>query len=387
MKKRSFYFLISLKKLAGILPVIFLVGAIVTLTCALLVSKTQKNADATIKVGICGETDNAYVKVGTVLLSETNTVELIKYEDKEDAINALKNMEIQGCAVIPDGFIKNALRGKNIPLQYYVLKKPASLSAELTNEVVQMMSPVVFNSQNAVFGAMDYLDATGNSDLSGDASEELSAKYILTLLQRDGFFETIDMGISHTPNLVSYYTVAIILLFVLVCGTVTAPKMIKKDMTLSSLLRWRGIGTPSQILCEWSSYSLIIYIFVVILTALLGQGAGFGISLLPSVLLITSMQFLLFELADSPVSGMMLHLFVSVILAYISGLLYPLYLLPEALKNFAAHLPVGRSFDLACKIFSGTDDLSDSLCVLMLAAVILIISILTRRIRMRGESI
>ena len=386
MKKRFFLFFISLKKSASLIPVILLAGAVIAIAGGVLVSKNANSSDAIVKVGICGETDNIYVNIGTVLLSESGTVELIEYESKEEALSALKKMEIQGCAIIPDGFIKNALRGKNIPLQYYVLKKPVSLSGELTNEVVQMMSPVVFNSQNAVFGAIDYLKDTEIST-SNKPGEELTAKYIVALLQRDGLFEVINTGISDTPNLISYYTVAVTLLFVLVCGTVMAPKMIKKDMSLPTLLKWRGIGVSSQIICEWSAFSLIIYAFVILLTAVLGQSMQFGISLLPSVLIITAMQFLLFELSGSPVSGMLLHLFVTVVLAYTSGLLYPSYLLPETLRSIAAPLPVGQSFSLACKVFSDSAELSDYAAVLIITAFILAVSVCVRRIRMRGESI
>lgn len=386
MKKRVFYFLLQLKKTVRIVPVMVLVGVVMSLSVVLLLTDMTSQSSLA-RVGIVGDTDNAYVDIASSLLVETKTVEIVEYKTEEEATAALKRMEIQGFASVPDGFIKEAMRGKNIPLTYNYLKKPSTLSESLTKEIIQVLSPVVSNTQNAVFGMIQFLRDSGNKDMVSAKNDEMSAIYILKMLQRDRLFDTKFVGVADGVDTLGYYKASIIILFVLICGAVAAPYMIKSNTSLSSLLRSRGLGTLSQIFGEWLAFAFVISVSSALFASLITQDAGYGMKLIPALLLLTAMQMLMFEISNSTISGLLLQFFASIIMAYTCGMFYPSYLFPLVIQAIAKQLPVGQSFAYARQAMSDTLTASSIISIIIWTVIFLGITVAVRRIRMRGESI
>ena len=110
-----------------------------------------------------------------------------------------------------------------------------------------------------------------------------------------------------------------------------------------------------------------------------------AVSLLPAIVLICSMQFFLYELTSNIISAVLLQILSVVALSYASGLLYPLYSMPEAVQKIAGFLPTGVAFNYVAGLL--TD--SPVLPVILLYYTLLFVSlaIFVRRIKIRGSRI
>jgi ABC-type uncharacterized transport system permease subunit len=62
---------------------------------------------------------------------------------------------------------------------------------------------------------------------------------------------------------------------------------------------------------------------------------------LPAVLVITALSYLLYTLTDHLISGVLLAFFVTVVLCFIGGCMYPVQIFPESVQQLAAVLPSG----------------------------------------------
>jgi ABC-type multidrug transport system permease subunit len=69
----------------------------------------------------------------------------------------------------------------------------------------------------------------------------------------------------------------------------------------------------------------------------------FSLKAFPVVLMAAALDLLLYELADSLISGVLLQFLASVLLAYLSGVFYPLSSLPSAIRMLSPCLPTGQA--------------------------------------------
>ena len=106
--------------------------------------------------------------------------------------------------------------------------------------------------------------------------------------------------------------------------------------------------------------------------------------LIPAVLALTSLQFLLFELTDSLISGILLQFFVTIALAYASGCFYPISFFPTAVQSFSKFTPSGLARAYLSSVLSGADGLWYSVALVVYAAILLIATIAIRRKRIKN---
>lgn len=403
MKKKIVYLLLSLKKSLRLLPSM-LAAALVLTVAVTVIAVNMKNSDTEelASIGAVGDTTNAYVGIAATLITESDSFNVTVFDSEEEAMEALCNHEIQGFVTVPEGFVDAAMVGQNIPLYYTVLKTPAGLSHTLTREIAETLSPVVNSSQNAVYGMRKYLRDTGNTALLNSESDKMSVSFVFDILERDRLFDVRTVGVSHSLSTAGYYVAAISVLFVLICGVIASPHMIRRDSSLSRLLSSRGVGIISQTLCEWLSFFLVIYLMLLLFAAVQGlmlgkteigvlKGVGeallYAARLLPVAAVISAMQFCIYEFCSTAVSGMMTQFFAAIILSYVSGLFYPEYFFPDSLQAVARALPVGAAFAYSREALSGEIGTVTLLSVLLISLLLLALSAIIRKIRTGGERI
>lgn len=346
------YFILSFKRLLKSLPAILAVtSALLIFGVIALISFFSKGSESTKAIGLVGSTDDTYVKMAATLLSETEHFEALFLEE-EEAKRMLLDEDIQGYALIPDDFISSAMKGKNVPFSYVLLKKPSALAHMLTGEIVSSVSVLLTESQRAVYGMRQFLKEEGMRDRLYEESEGLSFRLVGKILEREKLFEKLETGDTNSLSTLTSYTVSVILIFALTLGICLSPYLIKRDLSLSRLLSTRGISPAAQAVLEWCALALFISLFTavfiflaVIFLSFFDTGIpltfSFFFKVLPALLLLSAFQLLVYEISTSVVAGTLLQFFSSFTLAYLSGYFYPSYLFPDALVYISRLLPTG----------------------------------------------
>lgn len=389
--------------------------AVIAVTMALIVcaglllfgiiaNNEGKESKLKVKVGMVGEIEESHMGVGISMLQEIDSsryyVEFVPLDTKE-AEKRLKNGELLGYINVPEGFVDSVIDGENLPLTYIAGSDPSALTPLLIEEVLSLVSDLVLECQNGVYAMYDAGQNYGleYSELR-NGMEELNIRYFDAMFSREEAFTVKNIGTGKELGFGDYYMAAFFILLPLLWGIVCLPLETKRDMSLYRMLRSRGLSPFAQCVGDYIPFLLIIAIGTLLMllcgnavTAHLNMSLGiFGsanmvssfISLLPAVILVTAMQFLLYELTSDLISTLLLQLISTIGLSFISGIFYPAGALPSILRNIGAVTPVGVAFDSIAALFNGYPGTADAFICLGYAAVILLCAALVRSIRIRS---
>lgn len=380
------YFSLTLKKLSTSLPLIIITLIVCAFVASVFLNAFLSKNEEVLPIGLVSESEDAYVDIAATLLSESESFEIIKLE-KEEAERLLINKEIQGYAYLPQDFIKEARKGKNIPFTYTVLKKPSAFSEVLTSEVVDTVSVILTESQNSIYGMRQFLKDNGQKALLSDKTNEMSAKLVLNILNRKDLFKNEEKGVGNSLSSTDYYICAFTLIFSLIIGLMLSPKLIKTNMSLSTLLALQNTSPLKQILAEWLSVFLMLWAFSSAFILFVFVNFSFIFSVIPSLLLVSAFLIFLWELSDSLVGGILLTFFTTLISAFLSGLFYPSYLLPDIITKAADFLPIGTAFNYTQKAFSGFPVNTSLLEVCISLFILTLFTLLVRKRRLERGNI
>ncbi len=378
MKKT--YFTLSIKRLLpSLFSILFISLTLILIILSLLSFSDRKELK---KIGVVSYTDDFYVDMASAILSETEHFETVQLSEDE-AKKRLISGEIQGYAVVPENFIESAMKGKNVPFSYVLLKKPSSLSHLLTGEIVESVSVLLTESQRAVYGMRQFLKDSGKREKLTAETEKMSFSIISKILAREDFFETENLSERESPTFFEYYFISAVLVFHLILGMSLSGYMIKENLSLSILLSSRGVSVTRQIIYEWTAFFIITGSFSFFISVIAGLVLGVNNTLflvLPLALL-SSFQFFIYEISGSVVAGTLTQFFSSFLFAYISGYFYPSYFFPEGVRKIASVLPTGKAFALSESIIKKGEILSVFLICFLYIAFFLLLSVTVRKVR------
>ena len=369
------YLYLQLKRAARLLPFVLAV-ALVLFGALLAVFRTvmQKAAsdeaqDAMlVRVAVTGDTDYKYFDLWLSAIQNFDTsryaIEIVKTEE-EQAKRELEAGTLAAYVVLPDDFIEEALCGRIKTITYVTTTGAVDAMSLFKEEVTEVISRIVAESQKGVYGIGEALDDNGHSDISGEKLNDLNLKYIDLILDRSLLYQTQTVeAVGEDIPLQTYLFSGIAVLMVFLTALPYALLYVKRDVALHQTLAARGYASTWQLLCEYAAYAVTVFgLFFLVLSVLApftdvqlsGIPGGsrlllFAAQLLPVVVTVTAFGFMIFELAGNVVSGVLLYFLLSLGLCYIGGCLYPLYAFPESVQQTAVYLPaaLARSYLSDC---------------------------------------
>ena len=380
-------------------PIILIFTMILTVCMVLFVqtlfsSKGAEEGKKKFEIGLVGDLSETYLDIGIVALKNMDSsqyyVELTEMSEWE-AKEKLKSGELYGYILIPEGFVDSIISGENKPLVYVAASNPATFGPTLTNEMVQILSGLVIQGQNGIYGMIEIAD---QYDITGDAFDEavleLNVKYIDTVLDREEYYEHEYVGLGDGLSFVEYYVCAFLILLLLLWGMTCSSLLIKHDMALPRILRSRGYRLPTMILGDYIPFLVMMGINMLLLLGIGGpylelDGMELFVGAMPVIVMITAMQYLLYELSSNIISGVLMQLFVTVILSYVSGLFYPIYSLPVILQKWSVCLPTGLAFRYLSELVVGRSGSDMVMQIWIYGGLFLIIAMLVRQYKMRSN--
>ncbi len=397
------------RRTARLYPAIFAFTAVLAAALAVLAAGAfGSHADAEekqpIKVGLVGDLSESYLGIGVFAVQNFDSskyyVDFVEL-DEETAKAQVKSDDIIGYVHIPDGFIASLGRGETKKITYVAGNSPASLGPMLMQEVAQVVSDLMTESQGGIYG---FIDAASEAGLDradrAPLVQKINLDYIAQVLARETTYDVTLVGVSRGLPYAAYYFCAFFLLMLLLCGTVCAHLLIKTDLSLPRLLYSRGGGAVGQVMAEYLPFAVMLCVNVLLLlTAVggilpytglellpymddVGDWVLLGVRLFPAVCLLAAMQFFVYELCRHLISGVLAQVLTTVALAYVSGFFYPLNSLPPSVQALSALLPTGAAFSYVAG--AATDAGGGLWVTLGYTAVLLAAAMAVRRLRLRG---
>lgn len=406
MKKAFVYFGLQLKRAAKYFPFILalslflcvclgaVLGAVVRIDSA--AEEKQK-----VTLGIVGDTQGSYLGFGISALQTLDSsrfvVEMVEMTE-EEAKKKLENGEISAYAVIPEDFVDSAVRGDIKKIRYVTTDSAIGVTTVFMDEMLDAISVMLVDSQKGVYGLQNAM--WDNGHIAGSDVDKLASEYFSLILARSNISEQTELGISDSLSFGGYMFCGTLVFFVLLCGITFCPVYIKRDVSLSRLMRASGRGAFSQIFGEYLSFFLLmlanVYIIVCALALFAGEHLGFvselsetnflwaqkfTLSLVPALLLITAMQFLIYEFSSGLVGGVLAQFLSAIALAYVCGCLYPINFFPDAIKMLSAFLPAGAAREYVCALVGGDVSAQGIVKIAVMFVLLMCAAVLKRRQR------
>lgn len=404
MKNFLAYLRLCIKKasksfLAVTLTVLILAGLLAL--CATVMINTDKNdvSRQKVKIGVAGDTEGTHLGLGFEAIAQADeisfSVDFIEMT-QEEAEMALAEFEISAYVLVPPNYVSSMVKGEDAVLTFVMSKSSADVSAVLMSEVAQVLSPLVTDSESGIYAMMDY-GYDNDADGMADKITRLNLKYITEILDRSSAFEMRNLGID-TLSTAEYYVCGIITFFLLIFSVACCPLFADKNLPLGRLLMSKGTKVWQISACEYLSYLAVLFLSVTLLS--LGGGVicqkidlgidpsfafGLPMSLFPCILMISAMQFAVYELTFGIISGVLAQFVLAAALGYISGCFYPYYMFPQSIQTVASVLPSGITFELLRDNVALRESNSWWICLLYTAAF-LMIAVIARRKRLSEET-
>ena len=404
MKNFFSYFRLYLKKASksfvAVALCVILLACVLALTAYVMVDTDQNNVSRQkIRVGIAGDTQGTHLGIGFETIAQADdisfSVDFVNMTE-EEAEKALAELEISAYVLVPDNYVSSLVKGEDAVLTFVMTKSSADISAILMSEVAQVLSPLVTESESGIYAMMDY-GYDNDADGMVDKIDRLNLKYITEILDRSSAFSLRTLGIDSLST-AEYYVCGIITFFLLIFSVACCPLFADKHLPLGRLLLSKGTKTWQMILCEYISYLLVVWLSVALLS--FGGGAvclqiDMGIdpewvfrlplSLFPCILMVSSLQFALYELTSGIISGVLAQFALSAALGYISGCFYPYYMFPQSIQRIASVLPSGITFEFLRENIALRENNVLGVC-LIYTAIFLVVSVVARKKRLSEET-
>jgi len=395
------------KRAIKIYPAIIFFTALLTICISviftsILIQSDEDESQMKIPVGVVGDFGDSFLGVGMFALKNFDSskyyLDFISMTEDE-AEKELESNDIRAYIVIPENFIENAINGDTQKIQYVSKNNPAILGPILMEEIISVVSDMVIDSQKGIYGFDAILDKYGTrEEKSADLIKDISLDYVDIILDRENIFSVKYVDNSGGLGFKEYYFCVFFMLIVLLCGIICVQYATKSDLSLSRLLYSKGYGVVMQTIADFIPMFAMIALTSILCISVIGafMGGGvishvssvkdvllFAIRALPSIVLVTVMQFLVYELVSNIISGVLLQVLVTVSTAYVSGLFFPIYTLPSAVRSLARFIPTKTAFDQVGNALRGDFGIFSVLLCVMYSVLLFALACAARKFKLR----
>ena len=235
---------------------------------------------------------------------------------------------------------------------------------------------------------------------------KLMLKYANSIINRHELFEIEFLGISDALSFSGYYICSLLLLFLLLWGISCSTIFTSKNQDYSKWLNISGINYKKQLLCEYAEYLIVTLVTLLLFAGVFGAAIRFIpnvipeidgksitdcilfiIKLLPVIVMITLIQYTIYEVVTNNISAILLQFILTVVMGYFSGCFYPTYFFPDILQIVSGVLPVGAAFTYIRQAMSGTMSFSAVALIIGYAVLFSGITVFIKRRKITGDAI
>ncbi len=402
MKK---YFILQLKRCAKILPAVILVAAILfsclsVIFASFLESEENSEENTKFKIAIVGNAEEEYFDLGFAAVQSLDStrfaLELVRM-DEQEAKKELEKGEISAYVVVPEDFIDAAFEGKMLTLSFVTGVGSTGLLPMFKEELTAVISTLVEESRMGAYGVYDAVYDNSTRNKASEEMNKINIRYVDFVFRRSNLYKVTELGISDGLGLAEYLFCAFSVLFLFLLTVTFGHLYIKPNLSMQRILKSRRLSSTGQVLTEFCAYlvsflslaavvCLLVFVFdTTNLIELPFEIGAYGSGVFVISLLVAAFSFFIFEISSNLIGGLLTLFFGSVILCYISGCLYPVYMLPVILQKTADFLPTGICRVVLSGIVQGEASAFATLGLLLYVVIFLALSVFVRSLRIESK--
>lgn len=379
-----------------ILPPVLLVAAVLFGCMSLAydaIGRISNDAgeQAKFKVGLVGTAGDSYMQMGLAAVESFDStrfsVEFDQMEEKE-AEAAMRWGKLAAFIQFPEGFMDAAMYGDIMPIKFVTSVGSDGLVSMVKEELTGVVEIMIAHTQKGIYGAGAAAGDHGGN--AGAAIDGISLQYVEFIISRSKGYKVVEIGTFDGLGMDGYLISGLcIVLFMLIC-LIFAPAMIRRDQAMARMLKSRSRPVWLQVLCDFAVYmvGLLGIACVVLLLLLIRPEAQISATMilqcLPVVFSLGAISFLMYEAASDLISGVLMQFFVTLVLCFVSGCLYPITFFPDGVQKIAGYLPTGISRIQIGNCILGCVSWETIAALLRLGCLFLAGSVLIRRIKVTG---
>ncbi len=405
------YFYLQIKRLLKILPPLLIACLVISVALGIFLGgmiENDKNdaKNQKFKISVVGSTKDNYLSMGVTALETLDSTRFaveIEQTDEKTARKSLESGKIAAYVVIPDGFSEAAYRGDIMKIKYYTTDSAVGVVSIFKDEVTKTISDILVDSQKGVYGLGAAIGENTSIKNVGDNMTALALDYVSLILKRSEIYTVSTLGVRDGLSTAGYFLCGILTLFILLLGIVATGVFIKKDNSLCRVISAKVGGSVWQVASEYIAYFLLILLIVALILTVILCFADLGniipdiawlnpsdiplllIKIIPSVAIITALQFMLFEISTSLVSGVLLQFLTAVSLGYASGCFYPIYFFPETVQRLSDFLPSGIARVHLSNCISNAFDINLVIISAVYFVIMMTVTVVVRHFRIVGR--
>lgn len=392
------YYQLQCKRMLRSLPGIFLamlvlIGSIALAYRLFVGQNALREKNNRFIFAICGETDNSFLQMGISAFGTLDTSRFaldIREMDEPEAEQALSNGEISAYAIIPEGFMEAAFAGEILPIQFCSTTGAAGIVSLVKEELSEAISTLLLESQKGVYGMWDTMIDNGLRDRTGGQMDRLALVYVDHILVRDRMYTVEELGIGDALGLEGYLLCGLGVLLLLLLCLPFAAQMIPGDPALGRMLCAKQKPAWQQAMCDFLAYAtgLVCLLLPVCVAAMVLKPDAVDFATLwrtaPVVLFAVAFSFMLYSLSRDMIGGVLLQFFVTVVLCFVSGCLYPVHFFPVQLQQLARWLPTGIARAQLASCITGTAPVGTWALLLGYCTVFIAVGVMARVRHIQG---
>lgn len=314
----------------------------------------RDQAAGRISVAVVMEEEDPAGEMALSMLSGMDSVSSICdfiRTSEDEAREGVRQGSFDAALLIPPQLVQGIMDGSNPPVQV-LLKNEGGPEPLLLQELTESGARILGASQAGIYAADFYCREAGMEEIIPQTEDFLNRVYMDYAFQRSGWFGRVTVSALGEMDLTAYYGTSAVVLLMLLTGIPCACFLERDSDAVAVCLQARGIGRPVQLFTKLMVTTGLMLLTAVCLggaaSALLGIWTGKGIAVtaagLPgwaaAALICGAAAVFSFEAAGSLLTGSMLLFVLSAAMVLLSGGLLPQAFLPEALRSWAAWIPV-----------------------------------------------
>ena len=282
------YFLLQIKKVCKALPFLLITTLALTAILGLLALAQTKGVQADegrqkIRLGIVGDSEDAFVQSGISLLQEMDSSRFtctIEEMTESEARQALENQKINGYLIIPEDFVRSVMSGENEKVTFVTGTAQYGLGTMLARELADAVSTLLTETQSGIYAFTRFARQEGATASLDEQILQMNFRYFDVVLPRADIYNVDTRIPHHSCRCRDTISVRCFCYFSCSSGPLPVTFSFRREDSLGRMLAVQGRGALSQALAEYGACCVLTGLsYLALAVILLAVSAGTGITL------------------------------------------------------------------------------------------------------------
>lgn len=320
-----------------------------------------------INVAIIEEGENPFTELAINYVQGMESVsEYCRFitVSEDEGFSMLSKGNAAAVLYIPGGMVEGIMNGDNIPVQVFFTEE-AGIEAALLKELAEAGVQMLRVAQAEIYGIYDTARAYGVLGQLSAMEADIDMYNLAFALDRLALFQTRALSATGSLTAIQHGTASCATFFLLLSGIACYPIMQPYPDALRGQLKRNAIGVGLQCvgkwlcgLCSMVISSVFFWFLVKGVLSILGYSAwmpGMEVRQIGTacviILCIATLIFMIFQVAGSGHTAILLLFFLSTIMIYFSGGILPSVFLPQAVQGIGKLLPTAYLIEAAGSMY------------------------------------